>query len=153
MSFLPCVCAQLLQSCLTLCNPMDCSPPSSSVYGKNTGVGCHCLLCGIFPNQRSKLCLLWLLNFRCILYHWATREAPFFFTGDWKCKSRKSRDMWSYRQVWPWNTKRSSAKANRVLPQEHTGQSKHPLPTTRETTLYMDITRWSIPKSDWFYSL
>ena len=25
--------AKLLQSCLTLCNPMDCSPPGSSVYG------------------------------------------------------------------------------------------------------------------------
>ena len=38
-------------------------------------------------------------------------------------------------------------KVNRVLPSECTGQSKHPLPTTQETTLYMDITRWSIPKS------
>ena len=26
-------CAQSLQSCLTLCNPMDCSPPGSSVCG------------------------------------------------------------------------------------------------------------------------
>ena len=25
---------------------------------------------------------------------------------------------------------------------------KHPLPTTQEKTLYMDITRWSTPKSD-----
>ena len=36
------------QSCLTLCNPMDCSPPASSVHGnptgKNTRVGCHALL-------------------------------------------------------------------------------------------------------------
>ena len=31
--------------------------------------------------------------------------------------------------------------------------SKHPLPTTEEKTLYMDITRWSTPKSDWLYSL
>ena len=28
-----CVCANSLQSCLTLCNPIDCSPPSSSVHG------------------------------------------------------------------------------------------------------------------------
>ena len=46
-----------LQSCLTLCNPMDCSPPGSSVHGdspgKNTGVGCHALLQGIFPTQGS----------------------------------------------------------------------------------------------------
>ena len=27
------LCAKLLQLCLTLCNPMDCSPPGSSVYG------------------------------------------------------------------------------------------------------------------------
>ena len=28
-----CAHTQLLQSCLTLCNPMDCSPPGSSVHG------------------------------------------------------------------------------------------------------------------------
>ena len=28
-----CMHAKLLQSCLTLCNPMDCSPPGSSVHG------------------------------------------------------------------------------------------------------------------------
>ena len=42
-----------------------------------------------------------------------------------ECKNRKSRDTWSNRQVWPWSTKRSSTKANRVLPKEHTGHSKH----------------------------
>ena len=31
--------AKSLQSCLTLCDPIDASPP-----GKNTGVGCHFLL-------------------------------------------------------------------------------------------------------------
>ena len=32
-------------TCPTLCDPMDCSPPGSSVHspGKNTGVGCHAL--------------------------------------------------------------------------------------------------------------
>ena len=43
------------QSCLTLCDPMDCSRPGSSVHrdssGKNTGVGYHFLLQGIFPTQ------------------------------------------------------------------------------------------------------
>ena len=32
--------------------------------------------------------------------------------------------------------------------QECTGHNKHPLPTTQEKTLYMDITRGSTPKSD-----
>ena len=40
----------------------------------------------------------------------------------------------------------------RVLPREHTGHSKHPLPTTQEKILHMDITRWSTPKSEWLYS-
>ena len=30
-----------------------------------------------------------------------------------------------------------------------TGHSKHPLPTTQEKTLHMDMTRWSTPKSDY----
>ena len=42
---------------LTLCDPMDCSLPGSSVLGdspgKNTGMGCHTLLQGIFPTQES----------------------------------------------------------------------------------------------------
>ena len=70
-----------------------------------------------------------------------------------KCKNRKSRNTWSKRQIWPWNTEWSRAKTNRVLPRKCTGHNKHPLPTTREKTLYMDIARWSIPKSDWLYSL
>ena len=39
--------AKSLQSCPTLCVPIDCSPPSSRPWdspGKNTGVGCHFLL-------------------------------------------------------------------------------------------------------------
>ena len=34
-----------------------------------------------------------------------------------------------------------------VLSTEHTDHSKHPFPTTQETTLHPDITRWSILKS------
>ena len=49
--------------------------------------------------------------------------------------------------------KMNQAKANRVLPWEHTGHSKHPLPTTQEKILHRDITKWSIPKSDWLHSL
>ena len=51
-------------------------------------------------------------------------------------KSRKSRNTWSNRQIWPWSTEWSRAKANRVLPRERTGHSKHPLPTTQQKTLH-----------------
>ena len=59
----------------------------------------------------------------------------------------------SNRQIWPWSTEWTRAKVNRVLPREHTGHSKHLLPTTQKKTLHMDITRWSTPKSDGLYSL
>ena len=50
------VCAVCLvaQSCPTLCDLMDCRPGSSvpgDSPGKNTGMGCHALLQGIFPIQ------------------------------------------------------------------------------------------------------
>ena len=79
------------------------------------------------------------------------KKCPFHYRG-LECKSRKSRNTWSNRQIWPWSTEWSRAKANRALPKEHTGHSKHPLPTTQEKTLHMDITRWSTWKSDWLYT-
>ena len=90
-------------------------------------------------------------DLRDLLEH-TCKRCPLHYRG-LECKSRKSRDTWSNRQVWPWGTKWSRAKANRVLPRQHTDHSKHPLPTTQEKTLHMDITRWSIPNSDWLYSL
>ena len=43
---------------------------------------------------------------------------------------------------------KAGLRLNRVLPRKCTGHSKHPLPTTQEKTLQMDITRRSTPKSD-----
>ena len=79
------------------------------------------------------------------------KRFPLHYRGlEWK--TRKSKDIWSNRQIWPQSTKWRRAKTNRVLPREHTSHSKHPLPT-REITLHMDITRLSISKSYWLYSL
>ena len=71
----------VVQSCLTLCNPVDCSLPGSSVHGhspgKNSGVDCHALLQGIFPTQD----LLGSNQVSCIAGRfftvWVTREAPY----------------------------------------------------------------------------
>ena len=41
------------------------------------------------------------------------------------------------------------AKTNRVLPRKQTDHSKYPLPTTKEMILHMNITRWSVLKSDY----
>ena len=62
------MCAKSLQSCPTLWDPMDCSPPGFSVHrdspGKNTRVGCHTLLQDIFPTQGSNPCPLSLLHWQ-----------------------------------------------------------------------------------------
>ena len=54
------------QSCLILRDPMDCSPPGSSVYrvfqASNTEVSSHFLLQGIFLTQKLNTCLLRLLH-------------------------------------------------------------------------------------------
>ena len=63
------------------------------------------------------------------------------FLWDWN-------ENWHFLVLWP-----LQEKDNGVLPREHTGHSKHPLPTTQEKALHMHITRWSILKSDWLYSL
>ena len=80
------------------------------------------------------------------------KRCPFHYRG-LECKSRKSKNTWSNRQVWPWSIKWSRSKSNRVLPRECTSHTKHPLPTTQEKTLHMDTIRWSILTSDWLYSL
>ena len=60
--------SSVTQSCLTLCDMMNCNPPGSSVHGdspgKNTGMGCHAPLQGIFPTQGSNPCLLCLLHWQ-----------------------------------------------------------------------------------------
>ena len=74
-----CVCAHVLTSWPTLCDPMDYSPTSSSAHGvfqsrmleekkKNAGVGCHFLQV-IFPTERSSLDLLYFL-------HWQVDSLP-----------------------------------------------------------------------------
>ena len=70
-----------------------------------------------------------------------------------ECKTKKSINTWCNRQIWPWNMEWSRAKANWVLPRKCIGHSKHPLPTTQEKTLHMDVTRWPTLKPDWLQSL
>ena len=83
-----CVCARVRArvhalTCVRLCDPMDCSPPGSSVHGnfvKNTGVGSHFLLQGIFPlrDPTQISCISW--TGRWNPYQWPTWEVhtPFF---------------------------------------------------------------------------
>ena len=83
-----CLVAQL---CLTLCDPMDCSPPDSSVHGifpcRNTGMGCHSFLQGIFPTQGSNTCLLSLL-------HWQADSLSLNHLGSTYCVYKYGQKLW-----------------------------------------------------------
>ena len=71
-----------------------------------------------------------------------------FIMGDWNAKVG-SQEIPGVTGKFGLGVQNEAGKiANSVLPRECTGHSKHPLPTTEEKTLHMDITRWSILKSD-----
>ena len=75
------------QTCPTLCHPMDCSPPGSSVHGmnppgRNSGVGSHSLLQRIFSTQKLNLDP-GLLYCRWIIYHLSHQESLYFHTRYW----------------------------------------------------------------------
>ena len=67
----------LSQSCLTLCDPMDCNPPGFSVHGespgKNIGMGFHALLQGIFLTQELNPGFQYC---EWILYHLSHQGSP-----------------------------------------------------------------------------
>ena len=75
-----CARAKSLQSCSALCDPMDHCLPGSSVDGespgRNTGVGCHALLQGVFPTQGLNPLLLLLL-------HWQAGSPPPVTSDEW----------------------------------------------------------------------
>ena len=72
------------QLCPTLCDPVDCSLQGSSVCGdspgKNTGVGCHTFLQGVFPtlglNPGS------ISHCRQMLYHLSHQGSPYTWEGE-----------------------------------------------------------------------
>ena len=107
-----CVCTQ---SCLILCNPVDCNWPGSSVHvifqARNAGVGCYFLFQRIFLTQGSNPCLLCLLywqanSFTCVtweapvlhleLYNCARHPFIIFFVLPLTCKLFKGKNYASY---------------------------------------------------------
>ena len=72
----PCMHAKSLQSCPTLCKPMECSPPGSSVHGIYQARRLKWVAISFsrgYSRPRDQIC------FSCIVrqtfYLWATREA------------------------------------------------------------------------------
>ena len=137
---------------LILCHPLLVSPlifPSISVFSNESALHIRWpkyLVVTLIPMKASVAVPQWpVLHSQALFPHLGESLLYLQFSAIYHrglgCKSRKSRDTWSYKEVWPWCTKWSKAKANRVLPREGTGHSKHPLLTTQELTLHMDNTR------------
>jgi len=91
--------------CPILCNPIDCSLPRLlcpwDFPGKNTGVGCHFLLQGIFPTWALNPCLLRLL-------HWQADSLPLYYlhvyvwlqSSQWTLMQINIQDERSWRLHW-----------------------------------------------------
>ena len=71
-----------------------------------------------------------------------------FIIGDWNAKVRSQEITGVTGKFGLGVQNKAGQRLIRVLPREHNGHSKHPLPTTQEKSLHMDITRWSTLKSD-----
>ena len=95
-----CVCS-VTQAWPTLCDPMDCSPPGSSVPGdspgKDTGVGCHVLLQGILltPRIEPKSLMFPALTDKFFTSS-ASWEAPSLFS------TGQIQDEWRFRSGLVW---------------------------------------------------
>ena len=72
----------------------------------------------------------------------------FFMIGDWKAKVESQEIPGLTGRFGLGVQSEARERLNRVLSRKHTGHSKRHLPTTRETILHVDVTRWSILKSD-----
>ena len=75
------------------------------------------------------------------------KKGVLFNIGDWNAKVG-SQETPGVTGKFGLGVQNEAGQANRVLPKEHTGHNKHPLQTTQEKTLHIDITRWLTLKSD-----
>ena len=127
----------------TLCDPTDCGLPGSSVHGifqarvLEWGAIAFSIPYGnqsLFPHQQHWRSWIWTVLWRPAIPSRINTQKRYPFHYRWlEFESSKSRNTWSNRKFWPWNTEWSRAKTSKVLPREYTGHSKHPLPTTQKT--------------------
>ena len=74
------------------------------------------------------------------------KKDTLFIIGEWNAKV-ESQEIPGVTGKFGLGVQNEAGQRLTVLPRQCAGHSEH-LPTTQETTLHMDFTRWSIPKSD-----
>ena len=106
-----CVLCSVAQLCPTLCDPMDYSSPGFSVCeifaGKNTGMGWHFLLQGIFPTQGSNLRLLCFLHWQAgslslaaPMNGWTSAQRRYW--GSYVIRQNRDQEEWEQSQRLRW---------------------------------------------------
>ena len=70
-----------------------------------------------------------------------------FITGDWNAKVG-GKEIPGVIGKFSLGVQNEAGQRLQRFSRDCTGHSKHPFPKTQEMTLHMDITRWSIPKSE-----
>ena len=138
----------------TLCDPIDGSPPGSPVPGILQARTLEWVAISVSNVWKWKVKVKLLSHVWLLATPWtAAYQAPLTM-------GFSRQEYWSgvplssfQARVLEWGETsgvtgkfdlgaQNEAKANRVLPREHTCHSKHPRPTTQETTLHMDISRY-----------
>ena len=127
--------AKLLQSCPTLCDPIDGSPPGLPVPGILQARTLEWVAISFSSTLNWKVKVKSLSRVRLFMTPWTAAHqgppsmgfsrqeywngvpspSPPFHHSGLECKSRRARDTWSNRQVWPWSTKWRRAKANSIV--------------------------------------
>ena len=106
------MCAKSLQSCQTLGDPMDCSPPGSSVYGILQAkilkwVGMPSSRGSSWPRDPTQVSYVSCTG-RWVLYHWHLMESPFYHTATAKslqsCPTLWPRRRQPTRLLRPWDS-------------------------------------------------
>ena len=98
-------------------------------------------------NNTEEALLEWFYEDLQDLLELTPKKDVLFIIGDWNAKVG-NQETPGVTGKFGLRIRNEAGQTNRVLPRKCTGHNKHPLPTTQEKTLYMDITRWSTPKSD-----
>ena len=93
----------------------------------------------------------WLCEDLQDLLKLTAKKDVLFITEDWNTKVR-SQVIPGVTGKFDLGVQNETGQKLTVLPRECTGHSKHPLPTTQEKTLHMDIIRCSTLKLDRLYS-
>ena len=120
--------SEVTQSCPTLCDPVDCSLRGSrspwDSPGKNTGVGCHFLLQGIFPTQGSNP---GLPHCRQTLYRLSHQIELIFFEQLFLFPEERKNYYLQQARRTPWIFPKAVSQA--VLVPSKTGQRVQRIPT------------------------